>query len=219
MAGSWASLVAIVGLAHEFPCAGLAHCFQFFSDALLVAACGAFVGIIMFFTSVCAAAAWPSALVNLKMIGYVSFAAAGIAASLVLYRVFVCVSAAAARPSALFSVEPTDFAFPARGLGVILKTGGSGACLLCKCLHCQLFLIVLGCSSQSCCRVWSSSSSMRVGCILPVGSWFWVHCSWFLLLGSSSFHRVSRCHHALEVLLFLFMFSHRMEDRKAFEAG
>ena len=92
-----ALLVAIVGLTQEFPCAGFAHCFQFFSDALLAAACAAFVGIIMFFTSVCAAA-WPLALENLKMIGYVSFAAAGIAASLVLYRVFVCVSTAAARP-------------------------------------------------------------------------------------------------------------------------
>ena len=103
-------------------------CFQFFSDALLAAACAAFVGIFMFFTSVCAAAAWPLALVILKMFEYVFFAAAGIAASLVLYRVFVCVSAAAARPSALISVEVTDFAFPVRGLGVILKTRGFGAC-------------------------------------------------------------------------------------------
>ena len=48
------------------------------------------------------------------MIGYVSFAAAGIAASLVLHRVFVRVSAEAARFSAF--------------LGVILKSSRSGAC-------------------------------------------------------------------------------------------
>ena len=85
-----ALLVAIlVGLAHEFPCAGLAHCFQLFSDALLAAACAASVGLITFFTNVCAVAAWPLALVSLKMIGYVSSAVAGIAASIVLFRVFV----------------------------------------------------------------------------------------------------------------------------------
>ena len=100
-----ALLVAIVGLAHEFPCVGLAHCFQLFSDALLAAACSTSVGIISFFTILCALAAWPSALVSLKMIGYVSSAAAGIAASLVLFRVFVCDSAAAARLSAFISVE------------------------------------------------------------------------------------------------------------------
>ena len=36
-------------------------------------------------------------------------------------------SAAAGRLSAFISVEVTDFAFPVRGLGLILKTGGSGA--------------------------------------------------------------------------------------------
>ena len=48
------------------------------------------------------------------MFEYASSAAAGIAAFLVLYRVFICVSAAAARLLAL--------------LGVILKSGSSGAC-------------------------------------------------------------------------------------------
>ena len=33
--------------------------------------------------------------------------------------------------------------------------------MLCKCLHCQVFLVVLGCSSQSRCWVWSSSSSRQ----------------------------------------------------------
>ena len=72
-----ALLVAIVGLAQKFPCAGLAHCFQLFSDALLAAACAASAGIITFFTSVLAVAAWAFALVSLKMIGYVSSAVAG----------------------------------------------------------------------------------------------------------------------------------------------
>ena len=82
--------------------------------ASLGAAWAASVGIITFFKSVCAAAAWPLAIVNLMMFGYVSSAAAGIAAFLVLHRVLIRVSAAAARLSAL--------------LGVILRSGCSGAC-------------------------------------------------------------------------------------------
>ena len=82
--------------------------------ASLASAWVAFVGIITFLTSACAAAAWPLAIVNLMMFDYASSAAAGIAAFLVLYRVFIRVSAAAARLLAL--------------LGVILKSGSSGAC-------------------------------------------------------------------------------------------
>ena len=81
--------------------------------ASLASAGAAFFGI-TFFTSACAAAAWPLAIVNLMMFEYASSAAAGIAAFLVLYRVFICVSVAAARLLAL--------------LGVILKSGSSGAC-------------------------------------------------------------------------------------------
>ena len=126
------SLVQVLPTAFSF---SLTRCWLQLVPRLLV--------YIMFFTCVCAAAAWPLALVNLKMIGYVSVAAAGIAASLVLYRVFVCVSAAAARPSGLTSVEVTDFAFPVRGLGVILKTGGSGACSAYACIV-KFFLLFCG---------------------------------------------------------------------------
>ena len=82
----------------------------------LAAACGANAGIITFLISVCAAAAaaWPYATDYLTMFGYVSFAAAGIAAFLVLYRVFICVSAVAARLSAL--------------VGVFVQFGCSGVC-------------------------------------------------------------------------------------------
>ena len=55
--------------------------------------------------------------------------------------------------------------------------------------------------------------------LLPVCSWSWVPYSWFLLLCSCSFHRDSHCHHALEVLLFVFRFLQRMEERTSFEAG
>ena len=161
----------------------------------------AFVGIITFFTSACAAAAWPFAIVNLMMIGYVSFAAAGIAAFLVLHCVFVRVSAAAARFSAL--------------LGVILKFSSSGACSA-KAIKSVWLLLVL---FQSCFWECSSAFSMRVGCFLPVCSRLWVPYSWFLLLGSCSFHRDSHRHHALQVLLFVFRFLQRTEERKSFEAG
>ena len=58
--------------------------------ASLASAWVAFVGIITFFTSACAAAAaWPLAIVNLMMFEYASSAAAGIAAFLVLCRVFI----------------------------------------------------------------------------------------------------------------------------------
>ena len=113
----WIALVCVclVGMAKSF-FQGLKALVGMFAS--LAAAWAAFVGIITFFTSVCAAAAWPLAIVNLMMFGYVSFAAAGIAAFLVLHRVFFRVSdGTAARLSAL--------------LGVILKSGSSW-CLLCK---------------------------------------------------------------------------------------
>ena len=63
---------------------GYGQGFEVSSCASLAAVWPALVGIITFFTSVCAVAAWPFAIVNLMTIGYVSFAAASIAAFFVL---------------------------------------------------------------------------------------------------------------------------------------
>ena len=103
--------VCLVGMAKSFLDGLKALVGKF---ASLAAACGAFAGIIMFFTSACAAAAWPLAIVSPMMFGYVSFAAAGIAAFLVLSHVFICFSAVAARLSAL--------------VGVFVQFGCFGAC-------------------------------------------------------------------------------------------
>ena len=101
----WIALVCVclVGMAKSF-FQGLQALVGRFAS--LASAWAAFVGIITFFTSACAAAAWPLAIVNLMMFEYAAF--------LVLYRVFISVSAAVVRLLAL--------------LGVILKCGSSGAC-------------------------------------------------------------------------------------------
>ena len=104
--------VCLVGMAKSFV-QGLKALVGKFTS--LAAACGANDCNITFFISVCAAAAaWPVATDYLTMFEYVFFAAAGIAAFVVLYRVFFCVSAVAARLSAL--------------VGVFVQFGRSGVC-------------------------------------------------------------------------------------------